>query len=593
LIGNLGVVHLIRNKLIAMGEVSFPSTIPGFPNTVAFFRGLWRAVFEGARFGVRPESWYWHPTRIIPSEAGNPVAEFPAFTFLYADLHAHMIAFPVTLLAIALAMQWARSLRPNWGSLLLGGLAIGALRATNTWDYPTYLLLGLLALGIGVWRWSRDLVPHKPDLSSRQCDATMEEQTARGEMTRPTDAAARGVFYLSVVRIFVWRAILLIGLTILLYLPYLSHYVAGYSSFELWNGARTPANIYLWIHAILLLPVFTRLAIRAKRVGAYGAAPRLRVSLSFVGGLVIGVALYALGYPVALVTAPIAALVIALFFEPRRSGDNEPGEHERFLWMIVGIAMALSLVVEVVVLKGDIGRMNTVFKFYLQVWILMSIAAAVSLGWVWKRARRWRPQVSDLWWGAMALLILGGALFLPFGIRARAVDRIAPSTGLTLNGMAFMEHAVITDGPDGEMQEISLKGDYHAIRWMHRTIAGSPVILEGLGRREYLWANRVSIYTGLPSVVGWRWHQVQQRAGIGGEVVNRRRADVDDCYSTTDIARAQEILDRYGVRYVYVGGYERAYYDQRGLDKFVQMVEHGLLKVAYDAHGVRLYEVIG
>jgi uncharacterized membrane protein len=236
--------------------------------------------------------------------------------------------------------------------------------------------------------------------------------------------------------------------------------------------------------------------------------------------------------------------------------------------------------------------MNTVFKFYLQVWILLSIAAAISVSWVCKRARRWRTSLRELWWGAVAVLILGGALFLPIGIRARAVDRMAPTTGLTLDGMAFLQHAVITDGPEGDMREISLAGDYHAIRWMQETIKGSPVILEGLGRREYLWANRVSIYTGLPAVVGWRWHQVQQRAGVGDDLVGSRRADVNACYDTKDVAEAREILDRHGVRYVYVGDYERAYYDRSGLDKFGRMVDQGLLRVVYEAHGVTLYEVV-
>jgi len=92
---------------------------------------------------------------------------------------------------------------------------------------------------------------------------------------------------------------------------------------------------------------------------------------------------------------------------------------------------------------------------------------------------------------------------------------MSPQVGLTLDGMAFMEHAVVFDGAPGrDSQEISLAGDYAAIRWMQDTIQGSPVILEGLGYREYLWANRVSIYTGLPAVIGWRWHQVQQRLGV-------------------------------------------------------------------------------
>jgi len=256
--------------------------------------------------------------------------------------------------------------------------------------------------------------------------------------------------------------------------------------------------------------------------------------------------------------------------------------------------MALCLAVEIIVLKGDIGRMNTVFKFYLQVWTLLSVAAAVGLAWVYERTRRWLPDWRRLWWVGAAALILGGALFLPYGVRARATDRMAPDVGLTLDGMAFVEHSVVYDGaPERESQEIPLAGDYAAIRWMQDAVPGSPVILEGLGYREYLWANRVSIYTGLPAVVGWRWHQVQQRVALPGAMVDWRRDDVRACYNTTDVARAQEILSQYGVRYVYVGAYERAYYDPAGLAKFDQMAVQGLLRVVYDGQGVRIYEVVG
>ena len=576
LLGNLGVVHLIRSKLVALGGVSFPSTIPGFPNTVSFFRGLWRVAVEGATLGVRTESWYWHPTRIIPSDAGNPVAEFPAFTFLYADLHAHMVAFPLALFAIALALYWARQARPNWGSILLGGLVIGALRPTNTWDYPTYLVLGLVSLGIGAWQ-------ARPQAGIGTGQADLEVAVGTRRAPRPRSQAVW-------IKSFVLLAVALTALTVVLYLPYDRHYVAGYSSFQLWEGGNTPVDLYLWIHAILLFPIVTRMVIEATNLAGRSGGLRLKLVLAIVGALALGVALSTQGYPVALVTIPVACLAGVLFLAPT-SEDPRGGEGDRrFLWLAVGTAMVLSLAVEVVVLSGDIGRMNTVFKFYLQVWMLLSVAAAVSLQWLW--ARRWRTNLRELWWGVMAALVLGGGLFLPFGIRARAVDRMAPGTGLTLDGMAFAERAVITDGPDGAMQEIPLAGDYHALKWMQETIEGSPVILEGLGRREYLWANRVSIYTGLPAVAGWRWHQAQQRAGVGGELVSWRRADVNTFYTTTDLDRAEAILSDYDVGYVYVGPYERAYYDQGGLEKFARMVERQLLRVVYDSRDVTIYRVV-
>ncbi len=583
LLGNLGVVHLLRGKLIALGDVSFPSTIPGFPGTVAFLRGLWRVVVRGAELPMRPESWYWHPTRIIPSGTGDPIAEFPAFTFLYGDLHAHMIAFPVTLFALGLAVYWAREEKPTWSSLLLGGLVIGALRPTNTWDYPTYLAVGLIALGLGLWR-------HRADAGTRAENGprTQGAEPVEGEPSPGSDSTPRVPRLL----LFACRAGVLLGLTVLLYLPYSRHYVAGYTAFDLWEGATTPVNIYLWIHAILLFPVLTRAVIDGVARVRRGTVSRVVMGLTIAGALGLAVALNALGYHAALVAVPLGALA-AVFFLTRGPQVQEDGsEGHRLMWLTVGTAMALSLAVEVVVLEGDVGRMNTVFKFYLQVWILLAIAAAVSLASIWRRTQRWRLGARRAWWAAMGVLVLGGALFLPFGVYARAVDRMAPQAGSTLDGIAFMRDAEIVDGAQGKERPISLRGDYYAIRWMQDNVQGSPVILEGLGRHEYLWANRVSVHTGLPAVVGWRHHQAQQRVGVGGQLVNWRRGDVDACYNTADVAEAEGILNRYGVRYVYVGEYERAYYSARGLAKFDHMVRQGMLGVAYDARGVTIYEVL-
>jgi uncharacterized membrane protein len=399
------------------------------------------------------------------------------------------------------------------------------------------------------------------------------------------------------------RAAILVGLTILCYLPYVQNYAAGYSSVQMWRGSLTPFRTYLWIHGIFLFPLLTRIAIELWRRWKYSGRPSTawHLSILIAGALLVagGVAIlcrngtdqYPAGtYEVAWIAMPIGICAASLLLVPAPMMPNG----RRLLWFMVGTAMALSLAVEIIVLKGDIGRMNTVFKFYLQVWTLLAVAAGVSLAWVSEHTRRWRRDAvfAPLWWGGMAALILGGALFLPYGVRARAIDRMSPYTGYTLDGMAFMETSTIFDGPtESEGQEISLAGDYAAIRWMQANIPGSPVILEGVGRREYLWGNRISIYTGLPAVVGWRWHQVQQYATLPSVIVDWRREDVRECYNTTDISQAEVILDRYGVRYIYVGEYERAYYTPAGLAKFDRMVEQGRLHLVYDAQGVCIYQV--
>jgi uncharacterized membrane protein len=78
----------------------------------------------------------------------------------------------------------------------------------------------------------------------------------------------------------------------------------------------------------------------------------------------------------------------------------------------------------------------------------------------------------------------------------------------------------------------------------------------------------MSIYTGLPGVVGWEWHQQQQRVVTPGVWVSARIQEVDDFYTTMDLGAAQGFLRKYGVRYIIVGQQERGHYPGPGLEKF-------------------------
>ncbi|NJP07980.1 MAG: DUF2298 domain-containing protein, partial [Chloroflexaceae bacterium] len=120
----------------------------------------------------RPEWAFWDATRIIP----GTVNEFPFFTFLFADLHAHMIVMPFSLALLGLTVALARfdrgsrlaGERQRWSwrwwlsdtslvMLLFLALLGGTLRATNTWDYPTYIGLTVITLTlIAYHRWRHD-----------------------------------------------------------------------------------------------------------------------------------------------------------------------------------------------------------------------------------------------------------------------------------------------------------------------------------------------------------------------------------------------------------------------------------------------------
>ena len=106
---------------------------------------------------------------------------------------------------------------------------------------------------------------------------------------------------------------------------------------------------------------------------------------------------------------------------------------------------------------------------------------------------------------------------------------------------------------------------------------------------QYRWGSRVSVYTGLPTIVGWDWHQTQQRFGER-DAIKKRLADVTALYSTTDQAQAARILQDYNAKYIYVGELERLYYPREGLAKFPRMRDRGIVLV-YTNPEVDIYQV--
>lgn len=97
---------------------------------------------------------------------------------------------------------------------------------------------------------------------------------------------------------------------------------------------------------------------------------------------------------------------------------------------------------------------------------------------------------------------------------------------------------------------------------------------------QYRWGGRFANYTGLPTIIGWPWHQVQQRFDYR-EQVEERAGHVQLAYETTDVDTAVELMRRYGVSYVVVGELERLNYGEAGLAKFEEMEAAGLLSKAY------------
>jgi YYY domain-containing protein len=560
LFGNLGNFQMLFQGYARLGAAGAAMDTAGFFTQLGWtLRGMIMSVSgQSLPFGLG--DWYWNPTRIFPApNESAPITEFPLFTFTYADLHAHMIALPVTLLSLGWALSavlsraWERGrgwLQLGW-VFLFGAIVIGSLRPINTWDLPTYALLAALAAGYAIWRYAR---------SSKRSPLLW------------TLIAAGGLGLLS----------------ILAYSPFADWYRQGYSSVRIWDGAHVSFGPYFVHWGIFLFFILAWMVWETREWLASTPLSSVRklepyvwlLPVAFLLVFGVMVVLHWLGVMVGWLLVPLLIWAGLLLLRPGQD------ELKRLTLFMIGTGLFLTLLVEIIVLQGDISRMNTVFKFYMQAWTLLAISAALAAAWCWQALRAWAPGWRAAWQLAGAALVTCAGLFLLLGVTAKMRDRMVAEAPHTLDGMAYMEYAQYFERD----QTLQLREDYETIRWMQDNIQGSPVILEGYVS-EYRWGARYSIYTGLPTVLGWNFHQRQQREFVPGNDVWARVADVDLFYQSPDPEAALSVIQKYNVKYIIVGQMERALYPGLGLEKFE--AQDGLLwREVFRVGDTVVYEVL-
>ncbi|HEY3309997.1 MAG TPA: DUF2298 domain-containing protein [Anaerolineales bacterium] len=565
LLGNLGTIQLIYHALQKMAVTNEMVDTQG---VWIFQRWLWAAegigkLLTGSTLPIGWGEYYWAPSRVMPL-GDLAITEFPLFTFLYSDLHAHMIALPFTVLAVSwsLSTLLARKLGPlTWlGTLAFGGLVIGVLRPTNTWDFPTYLVLGVLVTGYAIFRYA-----DVDFLSHLELPLLMR----------------RGLLALL-------GMVSLVGFALLFYQPFAHWYGLAYTQVSRWTNEKTPIWSY-WTHWGLFLFVIiswmlweTRQWLAETPISALAKLKPYELWLEIGAAVFVGLLLalqFILDVHVAWFAFPLAAWALVLIFRP-----GQP-DVKRLVLFMIGTGSVLTLIVEFIVLSGDIGRMNTVFKFYLQVWVMFAISAAAGLGWILAEFDQWGRRGRLIFQVGGTLLLPGALLFTFTASMDKIRDRIAPDIPFTFDSMTYMQYSTYWD-----QVELDLSKDYRAIRWMQDNVKGSPVIVEA-NTPEYRWGTRYTIYTGLPGVVGWSWHQRQQRALFPGEWVSDRIQEIADFYSTRDSSAARAFLNKYSVKYIVVGELEKSLYNPEGLAKF-EREDGKMWKAVYQDSGTSIYEVL-
>lgn len=479
------------------------------------------AFFLLALKGTEWGTLLWNSTRVIDST----INEYPLFSYIFGDVHAHVIGFlPQTtliLLVIAALLYWKTA--QNGCRLLIilsSGLVLGTIPPVNTWDIlihaPLILITGIIlcisALSLG---FGRDLVIRFKNLipSLQSCLWIEKREIGLIGLFSPIRGA---MLYLC--------AIPVIG--IVSYLPfYLMMKTQGIKGIGI---VSTPSSIqsfllvngwFLALICVSLLPIFRK-------------KPWL---------LLFALPFICMGYYAAAIGVILLAGIIA-----RHDGPAD---------ILAGAGLFILIFCELIYLKDSMGdqyyRMNTVFKLYLGAWLLLSASAAVFCG-------RILIILSDRMPGSIRPIkyLIAITLFLLLLVPGYVTMTHAGPYTPTLNGLAWLS----VYHPDDQV----------AVNWL-ASLPGSHTLIEA-ENGDYTYFSRVSSFTGIPSLIGWPFHEVMWRNDTPSGWYGERTSALRSIYEVPE--KTIPLMKKYKADLLYVGPSEMERYKVELPTKGLKQIFH-------------------
>ena len=499
--------------------------------------------------------WWWRATRMVQVVVGGvqldyTIAEFPSFSFVLGDLHGHVLSLPVVLLGLGVSLNVLATkvsvglswLRRNILPFALMLICIGALGPVHSWDLPIYVSVFLAAMLIA---------------------ARLRHNDARWwkEWLVLSAIAVAGIF--------------------LLYLPFYLSLDSPVSGILPWTGPNTRYLYYFLIWGLFLFVGVSFLLVQI-RGGLRSLSWRgaclvpLAILLPWVlwavvaavtggGGLVWG----KLGHlaPMLIVLAGILLVVV------RKTRNADLGERSAlFALLLFFAAFLLTVGCELFYVKEVFGnRMNTVFRFYFQAWVMLAVASSFAVYYVhcrWKVSRVLTRVAKSGWWVLLLVFVVASLLY-PVAATWSKTGGLSGSA--TLDGLVWLRR----DHPD----------EWEAISWLRDNVDGAAVMASAPGG-AYTDHGIVSECTGIPTVLGWEHHEWVWRGS--DEAYRGRKDDLEQIYVSGDQDEVEALLEKYDVTYVYVGRLEEDMYGDEVWERF-----DAFLEKAYESSGVTIYERSG
>lgn len=454
---------------------------------------------------------YYYPnsTRYIGHnpvvEGDNTIHEFPSYSFVVGDLHAHMVNVMFVLLVIGLMLAWALKMERRESELklkeallqpeiLLLGFFTGMFRWTNFWDFPIYFVAGgciVFFMNIRLYKYSAK--EYFVTTAAQAAEVLLIGTIACLPFTMTFDKIASNI-KLAYTHSAFYQLVILWGLPAITVIVFLVCCVRSY--FEKCKEQQT---------------------VKPKK-------PNKKKENT--GDSVQG--LKEVKHVLPENTKPS----LVGFF-------TKIAVEDMFIFLLGLCALGLILMPELIYVEDiytTAPRANTMFKLTYQAYILF----AISMGYIFTKG-----------------LMLGKKAI--FGASAVGLICLLMTAGYTWNA-ANSQYGDIMDssrikGIDASIYvSESFSSDYEAINWLNQNVTGQPVVLEANGD-SYSGYERVSVATGLPTVMGWYVHEWLWRNDTAAQ--NVRSEDIRTIYTSTDRVKVEELIKQYDISYIYIGKLER------------------------------------
>lgn len=607
--------------------------------------------------------WWFRASRVVTdydldgSPIGiQPIGEFPAFSFILGDNHPHVLALPFALMTIGLMLNLTLLRRPpTTTEILLYGIAVGGLTFLNAWDGAIYLcgLLGAEALrrlltsdqgrlnaidGLGLFRFGLSLalialVAYLPYFIGFRSQA---------------GGLLPNLIHPSLFR----RFFLMFGPLVVI--------IGAFLAVEAWRGQlarrlnwrfglKAAGGLLLALAGLMLL-LSALIAISAPG----GALQGIQfAAYENAGALIRQLLGRRIEYGLTALSLLLGIAVALARLVPSERQARAGGEvaitwirypsATGFALLLIGMGLVLTLFPEFLYLKDNFGvRINTVFKFYYQAWILWSLAGAYAVYSILAESRLPKPHplLRTAFVILLALVLGGGLVYTIESLYHRALietgrhgkfnQRVyAPPTGWdeairrvgagegVEPGRILYSRGSLVDATEADLiranhagivipheraltvaEVLSLDGaggllnadDQAVIECLDALVEDSAVVVaEAVGEPYRIEYGRVGALAGITIVLGWENHERQWRGITYGEVAGSRAADLKRLFTAADMADVEEIIERYDIDYILYGSSERQKYGDFGEEKFLDsapvVCESGRSLVFYSGRG--------